>query len=97
MKIFFIVLLLLPMISVQGADIIRLDGISIQGNSEEPNVLFVTPWQPAPGAGQLFVPIKSYRQHWIKPISRKSMQREIKYLEHFQQKDSYTPDEYETK
>lgn len=97
MKTLFLVLLLFPMMSSQSAEVIRLDGISIQGNSEEPNVLFVTPWQPAPGAGQLFVPIKSYREHWIKPISRKSMQREIKYLEHFQQKDSYAPDEYETK
>jgi hypothetical protein len=97
MKILFIALFLFSIMSAQSADVIRLDGISIQGNSEEPNVLFVTPWQPAPGAGQLFVPIKSYRQHWIKPISRKSLQREIKYLEHFQKKGSYSPDEYKTK
>mgnify|MGYP005997875597 CR=1 FL=1 len=47
-----ICLLLLGVISSTNAsDIIRLDGISIQGNSEEPNVLYVTPWQSAPGAG----------------------------------------------
>ena len=97
MKILFVILLLLPCVSLQGEEVIRLDGISIQGNSEEPNVLYVTPWQSAPGAGQLFVPIKSYRKHWLKPISKKSMQRETEYLEHFQQNGSYTPQGYVTK
>lgn len=93
-----ICLLLLGVISSTNAsDIIRLDGISIQGNSEEPNVLYVTPWQSAPGAGELFMPIKSYREHWLKPISRKSMKREVKYLEHFQNDGSYAPDAYKTK
>jgi hypothetical protein len=84
-------------IPVQGEEIIRLDGISIQGNSEEPNVLYVTPWQTAPGAGELFTPVESYREHWLKPVSRKSMLREVKYLEHFQKIGSYTPNEYKTK
>lgn len=93
-----ICLLLLSVISSANAsDIIRLDGISIQGNSEEPNVLYVTPWQSAPGAGELFMPIKSYREHWLKPISRKSMKREVNYLEHFQNEGSYAPDGYKTK
>lgn len=97
MKVMVAVVLLFSVCSVQSAEVIRLDGISIQGNSEEPNVLYVTPWQPAPGAGQLFVPIKSYRKHWIKPISKKSMQREVRYLNHFQENGSYAPIGYETK
>lgn len=97
MKKVLFFLLMLPVLQVQGSEIIRLDGISIQGNSEEPNVLYVTPWQPAPGTGQLFSPIKSYREHWLKPVSRKSMQREVKYLEHFQESGSYAPDEYKKK
>jgi hypothetical protein len=89
--------LLLVMNSVHSSEVIRLEGISIQGNSEEPNVLYVTPWQAAPGAGQLFMPIKSYREHWLKPISRTSMKREVKYLEHFQQNGSYAPESYKSK
>jgi hypothetical protein len=88
---------LLFMNSAYGSEVIRLDGISIQGNSEEPNVLYVTPWQAAPGAGQLFMPIKSYRQHWLKPISRTSMKREVKYLEHFQKNGTYAPESYKSK
>ena len=67
------------------ADVIRLEGISIQGNSEEPNVLYITPWQAAPGTGRLFAPVKSYRRQWLKPISRNSLRREVGYLNHFQQ------------
>ena len=93
--------LLLPLLFfinlAHSSDVIRLDGISIQGNSEEPNVLYVTPWQAAPGAGQLFMPIKNYRQHWLKPISRSSMKREVKYLEHFQKNGSYGPESYKNK
>ena len=95
-KVLFL-LLLLPVLQVYGSEIIRLDGILIQGNSEEPNVLYVTPWQSAPGTGQLFSPIKSYREHWLKPVSRKSMQREVKYLKHFQKQGSYTPSGYKKK
>ena len=95
-KIFF-VCLFFSAVSAQGEEVIRLDGISIQGNSEEPNVLYVTPWEAAPGAGGLFTPVKSYREHWLKPISRKSMQREVKYLEHFQKIGSYAPSGYKAK
>lgn len=78
-------------------EVIRLDGISIQGNSEEPNVLYITPWQPAPGTGRLFAPVNSYRDQWLKPISRKVMTREVKYLNHFQTKNSFSPADYKNK
>ncbi|MGK0474445.1 MAG: RIO-like serine/threonine protein kinase, partial [Oleispira sp.] len=42
-------------------------------------------------------PIKSYRQHWLKPISRTSMKREVKYLEHFQKNGTYAPESYKSK
>lgn len=70
--------------TVKAEDVIRLDGISIQGNSEGPNILYVTPWQATPGAGRLFLPVSSYREQWLKPISREIMKREVKYLNHFQ-------------
>lgn len=93
-SLLFLLVLISP---AHSSEVIRLDGISIQGNSEEPNVLYVTPWQVAPGAGDLYMPIKSYRQHWLKPISRTSMRREVKYLEHFQENGSYAPESYKGK
>ena len=92
MRIIVCLLLSLPFATFAG-DIIRLDGISIQGNSEEPNVLYITPWQPAPGAGRLFAPVNSYREQWLKPISRQMMKREVKYLNHFQVKNTFSAEE----
>lgn len=89
MKSTVFILLILPF-SVFSAEVIRLDGISIQGNSEEPNVLYITPWQPAPGAGRLFAPVNSYREQWLKPISRQVMKREVKYLNYFQVKNTFS-------
>lgn len=92
-----VLMLLLFSSSGFGSEIIRLEGISIQGNSEEPNMLYVTPWQSAPGAGQLVTPIKKYRDHWLKPTSKSLMKRETTYLNHFKQKDIYSPAGYENK
>ena len=88
---FFIIL------PTQAGEVIRLDGISIQGSSEEPNVLYITPWQEAPGTGRLFTPVNSYREQWLKPISRQVMLREVKYLNHYQKKNAFAPAEYKNK
>ncbi len=94
---FLLVLFLSCSFLVSAAEVIRLDGISIQGNSEEPNVLYITPWQAAPGTGRLFSPVNSYRKQWLKPISREVMRREVKYLNHFQTKNSFSPADYKNK
>ena len=59
--------------------IIRLQGFSIEGGSEEPNVIYVTPWSPPPGTDRLFAPMKSYRDHWLKPVDGNVMRREVEY------------------
>lgn len=92
-----LMLTLLFSVVSQATEVIRLDGISIQGNSEEPNVLYITPWQAAPGTGRLFSPVHSYREQWLKPINRQIMKREVKYLNHFQKKDAFSPAEYKNK
>ena len=96
MKWLLVVLCALPSL-VFAKEVIRLDGISIQGNNEDPNVLYITPWQAAPGSGRLFTPVNSYRDQWLKPISRQVMKREVKYLNHFQKKDAFSPAEYKNK
>lgn len=48
--------------------VIKLEGISIQGNSEEPQVMYITPWQEPPGTGRLHQPATSFRQQWLHTI-----------------------------
>ncbi|MCD8521579.1 MAG: hypothetical protein LRY66_11935 [Saccharospirillaceae bacterium] len=77
-------LLLLVLNSITHADnVVRLEGISIQGNSEEPNVMYVTPWRPPPGTGRLYQPINSYREQWMQSIDRDSFHREMRYAERY--------------
>ena len=48
--------------------IVRLEGISIQGNSEEPQVIYITPWQEPPGTGRLYEGATSFREQWMHTI-----------------------------
>ena len=86
-----IVLLLISVLSftamAEDDNVVRLQGISIQGNSEEPHVIYITPWRPPPGTGRLYQPIYSYRDHWMKPIDRNSLGREIRYAERYLPKE----------
>ena len=61
----------------QKENVVRLDGISIQGSNEEPDVIYITPWRQPPGTGRLFEPVKSYRDQWLQPIDAEKLQREI--------------------
>ncbi len=76
--------------AAEEGDVIRLDGVTIQGNSENPNVLFVNAWQPPPGTGRLYQSITNFNQHWLTPVSRESLAREThyskRYVEHPERK-----------
>ena len=75
-----ILCLLLILAGTAAADnVVRLEGISIQGNSEEPNVVYITPWQSAPGTGRLYEPVTSYRRQWLQPTDRRQFNRELRY------------------
>ena len=53
-------LLLLPaLLWARPEQVIRLEGISIQGNQEQPGVMTITPWREAPGTGRLQAPVKT--------------------------------------
>lgn len=71
------VLLLIQPALAQKDNVVRLDGISIQGSSEEPDVLYITPWREPPGTGRLVEPVKSYRDHWLQPVDDGKLRREI--------------------
>ncbi|WP_419810403.1 hypothetical protein [Bacterioplanoides sp.] len=64
-------------------NVVRIQGISIQGKAEEPNVIYITPWRPPPGTGRLYQPIYSYRDHWFQPVDRQSLGREVRYGERY--------------
>ncbi|MAD43958.1 MAG: hypothetical protein CMI02_18620 [Oceanospirillaceae bacterium] len=70
-----------------GEQVIRLEGISIQGNSEEPNVMYIMPWRAPPGTGRLYQPINSYRQQWLEPTDRARFNRELRYAERYAPKE----------
>lgn len=71
-------LLLLPaLLWARPEQVIRLEGISIQGNQEQPGVMTITPWREAPGTGRLQVPVKRYQQHWLQPLSAEQLQQEM--------------------
>lgn len=87
---YFMLLFFCFMTGAQAADLVRLEGISIQGNSEEPGVMYIMPWQAPPGTGRLYQPVRSYRDQWLTEISRDSFQREIRYAERYARKPDVT-------
>lgn len=70
-------------------DVVRLQGMTIRGNSENPNVLYVNAWQPPPGTGRLYEPVTSFNRHWFKPLTRNSLLREIRYGKRYTEKEDH--------
>lgn len=81
-RLLLLILFSLPTSAAED-NVVRLEGIAIQGNSEEPHVVYITPWRPPPGTGRLYQPIYSYREHWVKTIDRNSLGRELRYGERY--------------
>lgn len=74
---------------IAAEDVVRLQGMTIKGNSENPNVLYINAWQPPPGTGRLYQPITSFNAHWFKPITRDSLLREIRYGKQYIEKEGH--------
>jgi hypothetical protein len=70
-------------------DVVKLQGMTIRGNSENPNVLYVNAWQPPPGTGRLYEPVTSFNRHWFQPLTRSSLQREMRYGKRYTEKDDH--------
>lgn len=83
MKVTLAILLWLSVQTVWAENVVRLEGISIQGNSEEPNVMYITPWRSPPGTGRLYQPVSSYRLQWLTETDRQSFGRELRYAERY--------------
>ncbi|TNC85941.1 MAG: hypothetical protein CSH37_06250 [Thalassolituus sp.] len=93
MKFRFILLLMLGLLDSMAAmaadDVVRLQGMTIRGNSENPNVLYINAWQPPPGTGRLYEPVTSFNRHWFRPLTRDSLLREIRYGKQYTEKEDH--------
>ena len=82
----YLIALLIPLMLISTEvlsaddDVVRLQGMTIRGNSENPNVLYINAWQPPPGTGRLYEPVTSFNRHWFQPLTRDSLKREIRYV-----------------
>lgn len=79
-----ILMLLFPMLAwAQTDNTIRLEGISIQGSNEEPQVMFVAPWKEPPGTGRLTQNAASYRQQWLHSLDEQRLQYEMQLPQYY--------------
>lgn len=66
--------------------IMRLDGLTIQGRSEEPKVQFIIPWQPPPGTGRLQLDAQLLPDAWYQGLDLDVLKRDIRYAKRFARK-----------
>lgn len=65
------------------SQVIKLEGISIQGNSEEPQVMYITPWQEPPGTGRLYQNATSFRKQWLHTVDAERLKYDMALPQHF--------------
>ena len=74
------------LLSAQASEVIKLDGISIQGHLEEPQVMYITPWQEPPGTGRLQQEAVSFREQWLHTIDSERLEYDLAMPEKFLRK-----------
>lgn len=67
----------------QASEVIKLEGISIQGHDEEPHVMYITPWQEPPGTGKLYREATSFREQWLHTLDDERLKYEMALPETF--------------
>ncbi len=78
-KYVFIVPILLITTSMQAQERLDMQGTSIIGNKELPNVLYIVPWKPAGTVDLETPPFKSVLDDVLKPVDRSSFKQQVKY------------------
>lgn len=69
--------------SAPTSKVIKLEGISIQGNSEEPQVMYITPWQEPPGTGRLYQNATTFRKQWMHTIDAERLHYDMALPQQF--------------
>lgn len=81
------ILLLALMAATAFADdgVLRLDGMTLRGiaEGERPKVQYLHDWKPPAGTGRLYEGLNSYNVHWFEPVTRDSLQREVRYRQEY--------------
>jgi len=72
-------ILLLTLAPVRGEERIDMDAISIIGNKELPNILYILPWKQADLPEMSELPLSSLIDDALKPIDRQTMLRRQYY------------------
>ncbi|MCP3687176.1 MAG: hypothetical protein GY784_02075 [Gammaproteobacteria bacterium] len=65
--------------SLASQEILEMEGTSIIGNKELPNVLYIVPWKPAPKIDIPTPAIVSILDQPLKTIERNAFRRQVKY------------------
>ena len=76
-KITLFLLLIVAYVQAAPDNVVRLEGISIQGNSEEPQVIYITPWQEPPGTKGLYQGPYSDKEQWLNTLDEKRLNYEM--------------------
>ncbi len=66
---------------------IDMQGTSIIGNKEQPNVLYILPWKPANLPEMVELPLSSLINDALQPIDRSTVLRQQRYKKNIQQKE----------
>lgn len=58
---------------------IEMEGTSITGNKESPNVLYIVPWKPTEKVDFPSPPVESIMDQPLVPLERNAFRRQIRY------------------
>ena len=75
----YILIPLLAIPSVQAAEQTEMEGITITGNKELPNILYVISWKSPELPPVEDIPLASLIDHALEPLDRRSVLREEQY------------------
>jgi len=64
-----------------------MQGTSIIGNKEQPNVLYILPWETADLPEMVELPLSSLISDALQPIDRRTVLRQQKYQKIIKQKE----------
>lgn len=73
----FLGLLWAATVNADNSNVVRVEGLSIQGGTEEPHVMHVTPWREPPGTGRLYEDAASQRMLWVQSIDLQQLRQDM--------------------
>ena len=89
MALYFCTLcLLLTTLSSVAEERINMEGISIIGNKELPNILYIVPWKPANLPEMVELPLSTLINDALEPIDRKMLLRQRYYRQVLNKKNT---------